>query len=363
MKSQLTMSRRHFLQTSAKTIAHSQIMMSVLGNASGKQASRLPVEGEIPSLDGAVAWLNSSPLSVARLRGQVVLIYFWTYTCINWLRTLPYVRAWAKKYAPYGFTVIGVHTPEFSFEHDISNVRTAVQTMGIEYPVAVDSNLAIWNAFGNQYWPAMYFVDAKGRLRHHQFGEGGYAQSEIALQQLLAETKTGAVADGTLVTIAPNGFEIPADVNNLGSPETYLGYERSESFASPGDFKKNRNRVYTLPEELKLNHWALSGDWTVGKESVRLNQSSGKITFRFRARDLNLVMAPAEPERPLKFRVTIDGQPPHSSKGLDISGSGEGVLAQPRLYQLLRQPSPVVDRTFEIEFSDRTAEAYDFTFG
>jgi hypothetical protein len=279
------------------------------------------------------------------------------------LRTLPYVRAWAKKYAPYGFTVIGVHTPEFSFEHDISNVRSAVEAMGIEYPVAVDSNFAIWNAFGNQYWPAMYFIDAKGRIRHHQFGEGGYGQSEIAIQQLLVEAKTSGLADGTPVTIAPNGFEIPADVNNLGSPETYLGYERSESFSSPGGFKRNRRQIYTVPNPLKPNHWALSGDWTVGKDSIRLNQPNGKIFFRFHSRDLHLVMKPVDLNQPKTFRIRLDGQAPGLSHGIDVGSDGQGTLDQPRLYQLVRQTNPVTDQTFEIEFFGAGFEAYDFTFG
>ena len=322
----------------------------------------LPVEGELPSLDGATGWLNSEPLAPAGLRGKVVLVGFWTYTCINWLRQLPYLRAWAEKYSRHGLVVIGVHTPEFSFEHDADNVRWAVPEMGITYPVATDNNYRVWRAFDNHYWPALYFADAQGRIRHHHFGEGEYAQSEMVIQQLLAEV--GSRGAGTdMVSVDPSGLEVPADWASLRSPENYTGYERTDGFASPGGPVPGKPQVYTVPARFGLNQWALSGDWTMEEEATTLNAADGRIACRFRARDLNLVMGPAAPGTSLQFRVGIDGQPPGEAHGTDTDGYGNGTLSQQRVHQLIRQPGPITDRTFEIAFLDPGAQAYCFTFG
>ena len=326
------------------------------------ESARLPDEGELPSLDGATGWLNSPPLTPAGLRGKVVVVDFWTYTCINWLRQLPYLRAWAGKYSAHGLVVIGAHTPEFSFEHDADNVRQAVQEMGITYPVATDNDYAVWLAFGNHYWPALYFADAQGRIRHHHFGEGAYGQSEMVIQQLLAEAgSTGAGMD--LVEPDADGLEVPADWASLRSPENYTGYERTENFASPGGPVPGQPHVYSIPAELGLNQWALTEDWTMGGEAATLNAAGGRLACRFHARDLNLVMGPATPAAPVGFRVFIDGQPPGAAHGSDTDGDGGGTLTQQRVYQLIRQPGPVTSRTFEITFLDPGAQAYCFTFG
>jgi thiol-disulfide isomerase/thioredoxin len=325
-------------------------------------ASQLPVEGTMPSLDGATGWLNSAPLTAAELRGRVVLVNFWTYTCINWLRTLPYLRAWAKKYQDHGLVVLGVHTPEFSFEHDLDNVRQAVRDLGVDYPVAVDNDYAIWNAFANQYWPAFYFVDAQGQIRHHRFGEGDYQMSEMVLQQLLTQAQSDGV-DLDLVSVDPGGVGAAADWASLRSPENYLGDERTQNFVSPIGSILDAPYAYAAPTRLALNHWALSGDWTVERQAVALNQAGGRILYRFHARDLHLVMAPAGPGTPARFRVLLDGQPPGAAHGTDVDEQGNGALTQPRLYQLVRQPGPVTDRTFEITFLDPGVRAYAFTFG
>jgi thiol-disulfide isomerase/thioredoxin len=325
-------------------------------------AVRLPVEGSMPSLDGATGWLNSPPLTAADLRGRVVLVEFWTYTCINWLRTLPYVRAWAERYKDRGLLVIGVHTPEFDFEHDLDNVRRAVRDLRVDYPVAVDNDYAIWTAFDNHYWPALYFVDAQGKIRHHQFGEGRYEESEMLLQQLLAEAGTGGIGHD-LVSVDPGGVEAAADWASLRSPENYLGYERTENFASSNGAVLDTPHVYAAPAGLRLNHWALAGDWTVRRGAAALNQAGGRIVYRFYARDLHLVMGTAARGTPVRFRVLIDGQPPGAAHGTDVDDQGNGTLTQPRLYQLIRQPGPVTDRTFEISFLDPGAQAYAFTFG
>ena len=325
-------------------------------------APRLPVEGELPSFDGATEWLNSPPLTPAGLRGKVVLASFWTYTCINWLRQLPYLRAWAGKYSSQGLVMIGVHTPEFGFEHDSGNVRRAVQEMRIDYPVATDNNYAVWRAFGNNYWPALYFADAQGRLRHHYFGEGGYGQSEMVIQQLLAEAGL-AGAGQDLVSVDARGVEAPADWDDLRSPENYTGYERTENFASPGGTVSGEAHVYAAPAMLRLNQWALSGDWTMEEQAIRLNRADGQIACRFRARDLNLVMGRAGSLTGSPFRVLLDGQPPGSAHGIDVDGEGNGTVTEPRLYQLIRQDGPVNDRTFEIAFLDPGAQAFAFTFG
>ena len=323
---------------------------------------RLPIEGELPSFDGATGWLNSPPVIPAGLRGKVVLAGFWTYTCINWLRQLPYLRAWAEKYSGHGLVVIGVHTPEFSFEHNAGNVRRAVQDMRIEYPVATDNDYAVWSAFGNHYWPALYFADAQGRIRHHHFGEGEYGQSEMVIQQLLAEA--GSAGAGTdLVSVDARGLEAPADWGTLRSPENYTGYERTEGFVSPGGPVRGKPHVYTVPARLGLNQWALSGDWRMEEEATTLNAAGGQIACRFHARDLNLVMGPTAPRSPVRCRVLIDGQPPGAAHGTDTDPDGNGNLTQQRVYQLIRQPGPVTDRTFEITFPDPHVQAYCFTFG
>jgi thiol-disulfide isomerase/thioredoxin len=324
--------------------------------------ARFPVQGELPSLSGATGWLNSQPLTTGGLRGRVVLINFWTYTCINWLRQLPYLRAWASKYSEQGLLVVGVHTPEFGFEADAGNVARAVRELGIEYPVAIDSNYAVWSAFGNMYWPALYFGDADGLLRQRHFGEGKYERSEQVIQQLIAETRS--VGSGTgLVSVVARGTEAPANWASLGSPETYLGYARTQDFASPGGLTPDKPHTYIAPVVLRLNQWALAGDWTVTDQAVALNAANGQIAYRFHARDLHLVMGPPEPGTSVHFRVLIDGLPPGPAHGVDIDDQGYGTLSGQQLYQLVRQPGPIADRTFEITFLDPGIEAFAMTFG
>ena len=325
-------------------------------------AVQLPVEGELPALGSATGWLNSPPLTAAGLRGKVVLIDFWTYTCINWLRTLPYVRAWAEKYKNQGLVVIGVHAPEFAFEKNVDNVRRAAKDMRVDYPIAIDSDHAIWRAFKNEYWPALYFVDAQGRIRHHHFGEGEYEQSERVIQQLLTEGGNAGI-DKKLVSVDGRGAEAAADWGSLRSPENYVGYERTESFASSGGAMLDKRRVYAAPTRLRLNQWALSGDWTVGKQATVLNKANGRIAYRFHARDLHLVMGPAARGTSVRFRVLIDGQPPGAAHGIDVDDQGNGTVSEQRLYQLIRQPKPIADRQFEIEFFDSGVETFAFTFG
>jgi thiol-disulfide isomerase/thioredoxin len=325
-------------------------------------AAQLPVEGRMPSLDDATGWLNSPPLTPEGLRGHVVLVNFWTYTCINWLRTLPYVRAWAHKYQDQGLVVLGVHTPEFDFEHDLDNVRRQVKDLGVDYPVATDNDYAVWTAFANHYWPALYFVDAQGQIRHHRFGEGDYEMSEMVLQQLLTEAGSGGT-DQELTSVDARGVEVAADWASLRSPENYLGYERTDNFVSPNGSILDSSYAYAAPTRLRPNHWALSGDWTVKQQAIALNQAGGRIVYRFHARDLHLVMAPATPGGPIRFRVHLDGQPPGAAHGTDVDGQGNGTVTQPRLYQLVRQPGPVTERTFEVTFLDPGVQAYSFTFG
>lgn len=325
-------------------------------------AAQLPIEGELPSLASATGWLNSPPLTAADLRGKVVLIEFWTYTCINWLRQLPYVRAWAEKYKDQGLVVIGVHAPEFEFEKNVDNIRRAATERRVDYPIAIDSDHAMWRAFNNQYWPALYFVDAQGRIRHHKFGEGDYERSEMILQQLLAEAGNGGVGDD-LVSVDASGAEAAADWSSLKSPENYVGYERTENFASAGGVVLDKRRVYAVPARLRLNHWALSGDWTVEEQATVLNKANGRLAYRFHARDLHLVLAPSSQGHPIRFRVKIDGAPPGADHGVDVDAEGWGSLQEERLYQLVRQTRPVADRTFEIEFFDAGVRAYAFTFG
>ena len=362
MPSPINQNRRRFLGTAAATVIAAQISVTGFAQAQPTAGMRLPVEGAFPSPSGATEWLNSRPLTPGGLRGRVVLIDFWTYTCVNWRRTLPYVRAWAEKYADRGLVVIGVHTPEFSFEHNIENVRWAAKDMKIDYPIAVDSDYAIWRAFNNEYWPAHYFIDAKGNIRHHQFGEGEYEQAEEVIQQLLSEASGKDIGPG-LVSVAPSGAEVAADWGTLRSLETYVGYEQTKNYASPGGVVRNKPHVYALPVRLSLNQWALEGDWTAGKEDLSMNQPNGRIAYRFHARDLNLVMGPTRRGASIRFRVLIDGQPPGRAHGVDVDSQGSGIVLEQRLYQLIRQPGPIVDRQFEIVFLDPGAEAYDFTFG
>ncbi len=322
----------------------------------------LPVEGELPSLGGATAWINSPPLTPASLRGKVVVIDFWTYTCVNWLRTLPYVRAWAAKYGDRGLVVIGVHTPEFSVEHDLTGVRRAASEMRVEYPIAVDNDYAVWRAFHNEYWPALYIADAQGRIRFHHFGEGEYERSERAIQRLLLEAGAKGV-ERDLVSVDPRGPEVAADWSDVKSQENYVGYEKSQGFASRGGAVRDERHVYAAPTQLRLNEWALAGDWTVRGEPIRSNAAGGRIVYRFHARDLNLAMGPGERGVPVRFRVRIDGRPPGAAHGSDVDAQGNGTVSEPRLYQLIRQPKPIADREFEIEFLDAGVEAYVFTFG
>jgi thiol-disulfide isomerase/thioredoxin len=303
---------------------------------------------DLASLDRATAWLNSGPLTAADLRGKVVLVDFWTYTCINWLRTLPYVRAWAARYKEHGLVVLGVHTPEFSFEEDLANVQRSVKQMRIEYPVAVDNDRAIWRGFANHYWPALYFVDAGGRVRGHHFGEGNYEESEATIRRLLADA--GNRIDAQRADVESHGLEVGADWGSLKSPETYVGNQKAENFASPGGATRNSSKTYRLPARLGLNEWALSGDWTVSGEAAALNTGGGGIAYRFHARDLHLILGPAARESSVRFRVSIDGQAPGPAHGVDVDEDGNGAVREQRLYQLIRQPKPIVDRTFAIEF-------------
>jgi thiol-disulfide isomerase/thioredoxin len=325
--------RRRFLATAAATLAAGR-----LGLLSGTTGARMS-GGELASLDTATGWINSPPLTAAGLKGKVVLVSFWTYSCINWLRSHPYVRAWAEKYRDQGLVVIGAHSPEFGFEKDLANVRWAAKALRVDYPIAVDSNHAIWNGFDNQYWPALYFVDAKGRVKHRHFGEGDYAGSEKAIQQLLG-------VKGELVSVTGTGLEAPADWSTLKSPESYLGSLRRENAG-----------------EGQLNHWTLAGDWVVGRESITLQKPGGKIGSRFHARDVHLVMGPATAGASLPFRVRLDGQSPGDAHGLDIDAAGAGRITEPRLYQLIRQHQQIADRDFEIEFLEPGVEAFVFTFG
>ena len=355
--------RRRFLGLAALTIGAASF--GTTGSLMGRMmtsAAQPFIDGELASLRTANEWLNSQPLTAAGLRGKVVLVDFWTYTCINWLRTLPYVRAWADKYSDRGLVMIGVHSPEFSFEKEIDNVRRAVKDMNVSYTVAVDSEHAIWRAFNNAYWPALYFVDTKGHIRHHQFGEGDYEQSEKMIQRLLAEAGAGGIGD-TLVSVDGHGAEAAADWTNLKSPENYLGYERTENFASPGGAVLGKRRAYVVPAQLRLNQWALAGDWTIGREATLLNMPNGRLAYRFHARDLHLVMGPAARGTSVRFRVLIDGQAPGSAHGVDVDDQGNGTVVEQRLYQLIRQQRPIADRLFEIEFLGAGVEAFAFTFG
>jgi thiol-disulfide isomerase/thioredoxin len=319
-------------------------------------------DDDASGLRHATGWLNSPPLTAAELRGKVVLVDFWTYTCINWLRTAPYIRAWADKYRDHGLVVVGVHTPEFEFEKRADNVRNAVAKLDIEYPVAIDNDYAIWRSFKNRAWPALYFVDAQGRVRFRHFGEGEYEALERTLQQLLAEAGNTAVPRD-LVSVEGRGIEAAPDWESLRSPETYLGHERATGFASTRGPLFQARRTYAAPKQLGLNRWALAGSWTIREQSVELDAPGGRIVYRFRARDLHLVMSPAANGVPVRFRVLIDGEPPGMARGGDVDEQGNGTVTEQRLYQLIRQPYPIVERQFEIEFLDAGAAAFAFTFG
>jgi len=322
----------------------------------------LPVEGHLPSFDGATTWLNSEPLTAQGLRGRVVLVDFWTYTCINWLRTAPYIRAWHAKYRDLGLTVIGVHTPEFGFEQNIENVVAQSRAFDVEYPIAVDSNYAVWEAFANHFWPAVYIADAEDRIRYHHFGEGEYAMTEMVVQQLLLEAGAEGL-DPELVSVEPAGFEVPADWASLRTPETYLGYGRSRAFASPESGQFNVPHTYPQSGRLGLNEWAPSGPWTLAQHAAVSDGPGARIQFQFQARDVNLVMGAATRGTSVPFRVLLDAKAPGESRGFDVDDQGNGTLADQRLYQLIRQTGLIGESLVEIEFLERGAEAYCFTFG
>jgi thiol-disulfide isomerase/thioredoxin len=321
----------------------------------------LPIEGQLAPFDGATGWLNSRPLTPAGLRGKVVLVDFWTYTCVNWLRQLPYVRAWADRYSDHGLVVVGVHTPEFGFERDVDNISKAVAERRIAYPVAIDSQYAVWNAFGNHYWPALYFADAQGRIRHHHWGEGEYERSETVIQRLLVEA--GSSPGDGMVSVEPRGLEVGADWPTLRSAETYTGYERSEGFASPEGLRPGTAQVYSVPDDLRLNEWALSGDWTVAAQPATVNAAGATVACRYHARDVNLVMGPAVRGASARYQLRVDGQPPGAAHGDDVDELGNGTLTDQRLHQLIRHDDRITDRTVEITFLQPEAQVFCFTFG
>jgi len=323
---------------------------------------KLGHEGEFPSLSGAVAWLNSPPLTREGLRGKVVLIDFWTYSCINCLRSIPYVEAWSEKYKNDGLVVIGIHTPEFAFEKDPANVKKSLADLKITYPVAIDSDYAIWNAFKNQYWPAHYFIDAQGSIRYHHFGEGNYDESEQVIQQLLRE-KNSTVKTGGFVNVIAAGAQAAPDLDDVASPETYIGYTRQENYVSPQPILQGKQQNYSAPARLNVNDWGLAGVWNVSGESAVLVTAPGKVIFRFHARDLHLVLGPGQGGKPVRFRVRIDGAAPGTDHGADAGENGDGTVNEYRLYQLIRQKGKVEDRIFEIEFLDPSVQAFAFTFG
>lgn len=364
MKKGIKYVRHYFLSAALTIIVATGLFAIGFSKKEYNQSKTSTMElatGELSSLKNADTWINSPSLTASGLKGKVVLIQFCTYTCINWLRTLPYVRAWDEKYKDNGLVVIGVHTPEFLFEKNIDNVRQAIKDMNINFPIAIDNKQSIWNAFNNQYWPALYLLDSRGRIRHHQFGEGGYEQSEKMIQQLLIEAGAKDI-NTALSAISASGVEVEADWNSLKSGENYLGYERTEGFVS-GELKQDKGRSYTAPPTLRLNQWALSGDWTAQQQSILLNKVNGKIVYRFHARDLHLVMKPAVTGMTIRFRVLINGKPPGTAHGVDIDEEGNGKVNQERMYQLIRQTKSVAESEFEIEFLDAGAEAFAFTFG
>ncbi|WCM20521.1 redoxin family protein [Paraburkholderia bryophila] len=358
-----TMTANAAAGSNASTDANGGAMMRAV--VAPSVATALPVEGVLPTLNGAVQWLNSPPLTVQDLRGKVVLIDFWTYSCINCLRSLPYVKAWAQKYKDQGLVVIGVHAPEFAFERNVDNVRKAVHDLGVDYPVAIDNNYAIWRSLNNQYWPAHYFVDAKGQIRYHHFGEGDYAESEKVIQQLLTEAGHGNVSKVALGIPgnSAQGVQAAADNADMQSPETYIGYERAENFASPGGAAEGKVHTYAAPSSPDVNEWGLAGAWKVGAEHATLAAASGRIVYRFHARDLHLVLGPGADGKPVRFRVSVDGAAPGAAHGSDVAADGSGTVTEQRLYQLVRQSGDVADHTFTIEFLDPGVQAFAFTFG
>jgi thiol-disulfide isomerase/thioredoxin len=316
----------------------------------------------MPELNGAVGWLNSSPLNAKALRGKVVLVNFWTYTCINSLRPMPYVKSWAAKYEDAGLVVIGVHTPEFSFEHERPNVEWATRTFNIGFPVAIDSDYNIWQAFHNEAWPAQYLVDGKGEIRYRHYGEGEYVEMERVIQKLLKESGATGIGDDT-VSVSGTGIEATPS-NDERSPETYVGYRQAENFASPEKVARDSRRTYAAPASPSLNQWGLVGSWNVGPEAAVLQAAPGKVVFRFHSRDLHLILAPTKDGKPARFKVTLDGVAPGDNNGVDTGADGSGEIREPRMYQLIRQKGlPIADRTFEIEFLDPGAQVLDFTFG
>jgi cytochrome c biogenesis protein CcdA/thiol-disulfide isomerase/thioredoxin len=343
-------------------MAGNQQMKPVTHEAAGGTTSADSKSIPFPDLSGATAWINSPPLTPASLRGKVVLVDFWTYSCINCLRTLPYIKAWNDKYKDSGLAIIGVHTPEFPFEKDESNVRKAVRDLGISYPVAMDNNYAIWRNFNNEYWPAHYFIDATGNIRYHHFGEGNYDESEKWIRSLLEEANHRPLPDAA-TKIAATGTEAAPDSDDAKSPETYIGYERAKNFASPGGFNQDDPKLYRAPNGLKLNQWALAGKWTDAGQIATLLSPTGSIVYRFHARDLHLVLGPAKDGSPIRFRITIDGKAPGADHGVDTDENGYGVVTENRLYQLIRQQGSIQDRTFRIEFLTPGVQAYSFTFG
>jgi thiol-disulfide isomerase/thioredoxin len=351
----------NFFTVNAAEVAFHPERSDVLTGSAVESHPALANEGPLPDLGGAVGWLNSTPLSRKSLRGKVVLINFWTYSCINSLRELPYMKSWATKYKDAGLVVIGVHAPEFGFERERANVENAVRDLKVTYPVAIDRNHTIWQAFSNEYWPADYFIDGKGRIRYHHFGEGEYVQSERVIQELLKENGATGV-DGSTVSISADGAEAPPSAD-VQSPETYVGYGRAERFASRERFAPDSRRTYSPPASPSLNQWGLSGSWNVGSESAVLQAAPGKIVFRFHARDLHMVLGPAKDGKPIRFRVKLDGAAPRDDHGVDSAPDGTGEVRGPRMYQLIRQKGQVEDRTFEIEFLDPGIQAFSFTFG
>jgi len=350
--------RRRFLGAAAYSLAAARL--GTMGAAIQQMAcAALVNEGTLPSLKGATEWINSPPLTPEGLRGKVVLVDFWTYTCVNWTRTLPYVRAWAEKYRDQGLVVIGAHTPEFPFEKDIDNVRWAAKVMNVNYPIAVDSDYGIWHAFDNNYWPAVYVADVNGTIRFRHYGEGNYDGTERAIQRLLDQA--GKKTDGQLVQVSPRGLEVAADYGTLKSPENYLGYRQGEGFAS--DVVEDAPTKYAVPAQLGLNRWALNGNWTIKEGPVVLNEPNGSIVYRFHGRDVNLIMSPPAKGQAVRFTVKVDGNPPGASHGEDTDAQGNGTVTRQRCYQLVRLRDRVTDRTFEIQFADAGVEAYDFTFG
>ena len=353
----MAMSNSNMAMSNSTAAGHAMMM------SAAKASGDLPVEGEIPSFAGATLWLNSPPLTPEALRGKVVMVDFWTYSCINCLRALPFVESWYEKYKDHGLVVIGVHAPEFAFEKDPNNVRRAVADLKVSYPVALDNDYAIWQAFNNQYWPAHYFIDATGRIRGHHFGEGNYDESEQTLRKLLTDAGQTDLPPPGMGSEKAVGVQAPPDEAHDQSPETYVGYRRAENFASPGGFSQDQPHRYSAPAALKLNQWALSGSWNVDPEKAVLGAAPGKVEFRFYARDLHLVLGPSSDGKPVRFRVLLDGAAPAANHGADTDSSGAGAIDRQRLYQLIRQAGDVREHVFSIEFLDPGVQAYSFTFG